>query len=251
MRRPDQIVHSRARVTSRYALMPMEGFPPSRLPGWGDAEVFVLASPRLGAEFVEYVVDLPASSTGRAERKQGVETFYYVLSGRGRVNGTANELTTGSFGLVPPDAEAPSFVAADSGTMRLLILHKRYESAPDHAAAVGCTGHVDDVAAEVWADNPSSRLQALIPDDPAFDMAMNIFTFDPGCGLPIVETHVMEHGLMFLEGRGLYYLDGEWMEAEQGDFIWMAPYCPQSYVAAGPTPTKYLYYKNVNREVPL
>jgi (S)-ureidoglycine aminohydrolase len=101
----------------------------------------------------------------------------------------------------------------------------------------------------VWAENPHSLLQTLIPDELAFDMAMNIFTFDPGFGLPIVETHVMEHGLFFLQGKGLYYLEDRWMEVEADDFIWMGPYCPQSFYATGPTPTRYLYYKNVNRDV--
>jgi (S)-ureidoglycine aminohydrolase len=34
---------------------------------------------------------------------------------------------------------------------------------------------------------------------------------------------------------------------EADDFIWMGPYCPQSFYATGPTPSRYLYYKNVNR----
>ena len=58
-------------------------------------------------------------------------------------------------------------------------------------------------------------LQTLIPDEFAFDLAMNIFTFSPGHGLPIIETHVMEHGALILEGKGVYYLDGEWMEVEK------------------------------------
>jgi (S)-ureidoglycine aminohydrolase len=80
---------------------------------------------------------------------------------------------------------------------------------------------------------------------------MNIFTFAPGCSLPVVETHVMEHGLYFLQGKGVYYLDDTWMEVEAGDFIWMGPYVPQSFYATGPTPAKYIYYKNVNRDVEL
>ncbi|MEO0963823.1 MAG: (S)-ureidoglycine aminohydrolase [Planctomycetota bacterium] len=250
MRRPDQLVQSRARVSRRYALMPLEGFPPSRLPGWGDADVFVLASPALGAGFVQYLVDLPAGSSGQANRDAGVETFYYALAGTGRLTTGSTPIKPGSFGLVPPREPAPGFTA-EQGPMRLLVLHKRYEPAPEHGSAIAHAGHVDDIPAEVWADNPDSLLQTLIPDDPAFDLAMNVFTFQPGCGLPVVETHVMEHGLLFLEGRGLYYLDGEWLEVERDDFIWMGSYCPQSFVAAGPTPSRYLYYKNVNREIPL
>jgi (S)-ureidoglycine aminohydrolase len=32
-----------------------------------------------------------------------------------------------------------------------------------------------------------------------------------------------------------------------GDVIWMAPYCPQWFVAMGKSPASYLYYKDVNR----
>jgi (S)-ureidoglycine aminohydrolase len=99
--------------------------------------------------------------------------------------------------------------------------------------------------------NEHAKLQLLIPDDLQYDMAMNIFSFDPGHCLPYVETHVMEHGLYFLQGKGVYFLDGEWMETQNDDFIWMGAYCPQSFYATGNEPAKYIYYKNVNREIPL
>lgn len=247
MRRPDQLVHSRARVDARYALLPLEGFPPSRLPGWGNAEVFVLAGPALGAGFVQYLVDLPAGTGGAARAADGVETFHYVLSGEGAFAGpTKQALTPGSYGLTPSGTPGRFTAQTD---LRLLILQKQYEPSAEHPEATAFAGHLDDVAFETWADNPDSRLATLLPDDPAFDLALNVFTFAPGCGLPIVETHVMEHGLLFLEGRGLYYLGDRWMEVEADDFVWMGPYCPQSFCATGPTPSRYLYYKNVNREV--
>jgi (S)-ureidoglycine aminohydrolase len=61
----------------------------------------------------------------------------------------------------------------------------------------------------------------------------------------------MEHGLFFLEGKGVYFLDDEWMEVQAGDFIWMAPFCPQTFYATGDVPARYIYYKNVNREIAL
>jgi quercetin dioxygenase-like cupin family protein len=88
-------------------------------------------------------------------------------------------------------------------------------------------------------------LKTLLPDDLAFDMAMNIFTFPPGFALPVIETHVMEHGLYFLEGQGLYYLGDTWSEVKRGDFIWMGPYVPQSFYATSSVPSRYLYYKDV------
>lgn len=257
MRPVEQLVHSRTRVRPRYALMPLEGFPDSRLPTWPDARVRVLAAPALGAEFVQYLIDLPARKRGDFAPDRRLETFHYVLSGSGEfttgasdAGGSAGDrkLTVGSYGLTPPEWGL-SVVAREA--MQLLVLRRLYEPAPRHEKGTAFYGHEGSVEALPWADNPHARLQTLIPDDFAFDLAMNIFTFDPGFGLPVVETHVMEHGLYFLQGKGLYYLDGDWMELERDDFIWMGPYCPQSFYATGPAPAKYLYYKNVNREIPL
>ena len=97
-------------------------------------------------------------------------------------------------------------------------------------------------------DDPDAMLQTLLPaDDPAFDMAVNIFTYQPGATLPFVETHIMEHGLLMLKGQGVYRLDDRHYPVMAGDVIWMAPWCPQWYVSMGKTPSAYIYYKNVNR----
>ena len=238
MRSPHQLVHSRARVRQRYALFPLEGYPTSRLPSWPDAEVRVLASPALGAQFVQYLIDLPPGKSGGFDPDDRVETFYYVLSG-------AN---AGTFALLPPRAE---FSWQAQGSTRLLVLRKVFERTRVGELFPALKGIATAVEATPFADNPHARLQLLIPDELQYDLAMNIFTFDPGHGLPYVETHVMEHGLLMLEGKGMYYLDGEWMEVEKDDFIWMGPYCPQSFYATGPTPAKYIYYKNVNRDIQL
>jgi (S)-ureidoglycine aminohydrolase len=250
MRPPEQLVHSRTRVRQRYALFPLEGYPFSRLPAWPGAEVRILAAPQLGAAFLQYLIDLPAGASGQFAADGATETFHYVLSGTGRLHGSAQPLTPGSFGLTPPTAAA-QFTADVAQPMRLLLLRKRYEKADGIETFKPLHGHESRVAKNVWADNPHCLLQTLIPDELPFDMAMNIFTFDPGFGLPIVETHVMEHGLLFLQGKGLYYLDGEWMEVEKDDFIWMGPFCPQSFYATGPTLSRYIYYKNVNRDISL
>ena len=251
MRALNQLVHGRTRVQPRYALMPLEGFPASRLPDWPKAEVRILASPALGAEFVQYLIDLPAGAQGRFAADAEVETFHYVLAGTGDFRSSGSDkqrLSPGSFGLTPPGTSA-EFIATDA--LRLLALRKRYQFAHGIEPFSGTYGHESAIKKEIWADNPHSLLQTLIPDDLAFDLAMNVFTFDPGFGLPIIETHVMEHGLYFLRGKGLYYLGDEWMEVEKDDFIWMAPYCPQSFYATGPEPAQYLYYKNVNRDASL
>lgn len=249
MRPIHQLVHSRTRVTSRYALLPLEGFPASRLPSWPTAVVKVLASPRIGAEFVQYLIELPAGERGEFAADPHIETFHYVLDGTGRFDdGEGHDLRPGSFGLVPPE-RATRIVATTP--IRLLVLRKKYEVAKGIAIFKPLHGDTADVQGNVWADDSGSILQTLIPDEMQYDLAMNIFAFEPGHGLPIVETHVMEHGALILKGKGLYYLGDDWMEVETDDFIYMAPFCPQSFYATGTRSAKYLYYKNVNREIPL
>ena len=71
--------------------------------------------------------------------------------------------------------------------------------------------------------------------------------YEPGAALAQVEIHVMEHGLLMLEGGGIYRLGNHWYPVQTGDFIWMAPYCPQWFGALGKTRAKYLICKDWNR----
>jgi len=87
-------------------------------------------------------------------------------------------------------------------------------------------------------------------EDMRHDMHVNIVTFEPGGVIPFDETHVMEHGLYVLEGKAVYHLNGEWVEVEAGDFMWLRAFCPQSCYAGGPGPFRYLLYKDVNRHMP-
>ena len=243
---PDQLHHPRTFVRPRCALMPVAGYPFSVLPKWPGCPARILCSPALGAGFTEYLLDLPAGGDFSHAADGRVETFYYVLSGRIDLDG--NDLPAGGFALMPHD-DAHHIKVTEPA--RLLMLKKLYEPAAGVKDDYLIVGHEKDVPADPYLGDAGVRLQVLLPDKLPFDLAMNIFTFDPGTRLPVVETHVMEHGLLFLQGRGVYYLDDCWMEAGEGDFIWMGPYVPQSFYAAGPGSAKYLYYKNVNRDVSL
>ena len=250
MRAIHETLHSRTRVRRRYALMPLEGFPASRIPQWENAEVRVLASPALGAKFVEYLIDLQAGGGTKHAADNVVESFIYVLRGsiNVKIDQNISALADGGFAFIPR-ASGYSINAKEPAT--LLLLRKNYESAAGVATPKPIVGNQSQIKPEPYLGNDNARLQLLIPDDLQYDMAMNIFTFDPGHCLPYIETHVMEHGLYFLAGKGLYFLDGAWMEVQKSDFIWMGPYCPQSFYATGNEPAKYVYYKNVNREIPL
>ncbi len=251
MRSQSDLRHTRTRVRRRYALLPLEGYPSSNLPQWGGTEARVLASPALGADFVQYLLDVESGGGTRHEADGRIEIFFYVLSGEAKlkIDGSGEEtMSEGGYALIP---RSEGFLLKAATHTRLIALRKRFEPAPGYSDPAPVIGRASDIPADVWMDIEGARLQTLIPDELPYDVAMNIFTFEPGYSLPVVETHVMEHGLYFLQGKGLYYLDEDWMEVEAGDFIWMGPYVPQSFYATGTVASKYLYYKNVNRDIPL
>lgn len=251
MRPHSSLVHSRTRVSQRYALFPLEGYPFSRLPSWPDAQVRVLASPAMGAGFVQYRIDLPAGSGGSFKADGKTETFAYVLAGTGEMNRgqqAAFDLSPGSFALLPPDK---SLTIQATTPLQLLVHRQLFKTAEGFDVFKPLLSHANEVVATSWADTDKIQLQTLIPDELQYDLAVNIFAFTPGFGLPIVETHVMEHGALILQGKGIYRLGDDWMEVEKDDFLWMGPYCPQSFYATGDRPAKYIYTKDVNREINL
>ncbi len=105
----------------------------------------------------------------------------------------------------------------------------------------------DAVTAHSLGDDPDLQVKCLIPDTMSFDFAVNTMVYQPGAALSMVEMHVMEHGLLMLEGGGIYRLGDSWYPVTAGDFIWMGPWCPQWFGAIGKVPAKYLIYKDWNR----
>ena len=105
----------------------------------------------------------------------------------------------------------------------------------------------DEVDSHPLGDDPALQVKCLLPDTMSFDFAVNTMTYQPGAALSMVEMHVMEHGLIMLEGGGIYRLGDSWYPVTAGDFIWMGPWCPQWFGAIGKVPAKYLIYKDWNR----
>jgi len=130
---------------------------------------------------------------------------------------------------------------------RLAVIEKPYLSLANVAAPGILFGEESGVPPHPLEGDQALEVRSLLPSDPAFDFAVNIMTYQPGASLPMVESHVMEHGLLMLEGGGIYRLGNNWYPVSEGDFIWMAPFCPQWFGALGKKPAKYLIYKDWNR----
>jgi (S)-ureidoglycine aminohydrolase len=238
---------TRSVLKARYALLDPSGFVSSALPGWQKAVCNVVISPAMGARFSQVQVTLEAE--GQCLGNTGLNQYFiYLIEGAASIllDDRRHRLDTGSFVYLPAGKDVQ--IKGGSAAARILIFQKEYQPMPGVAKPPPIVGHARDVKGQPFLGNDDARLQVLLPDHPAFDMAVNIFTYAPGATLPFVETHIMEHGLLMLSGQGIYRLENDWHPVRAGDVIWMAPYCPQWFVAMGKTPASYIYYKDVNRD---
>lgn len=238
--------HSRDVIKERYALRTPAGFVPSALPGWRQCTPVVHISPEMGARFSQWQITFEKGGEGRGMTGRS-EDPVFVLEGKcaATLSGTKTSMAAGSFAYLPPKTNF-HFNQATLGA-RLLVFEKKFQALPGHATPEMMVGHEKSIPGQPFLGDKNARLQTLLPTGFGFDMAVNIFTYQPGAALPFVETHIMEHGLLMLKGQGIYRLDADWHPVQAGDVIWMASYCPQWFAAIGPSPASYIYYKDVNR----
>jgi (S)-ureidoglycine aminohydrolase len=214
------------------------------LPGMSKATACVHASPALGTGFLQYTASFEAGGTlGEAIDSR----FVFVTEGSlsFATEGRSATLGVGGYCYIPP--QLAHTLAADTAT-RAQVIEKPYLAWNGSAAPHLLIASEGSVPGEALNGDDALQVRALLPpSDPAFDFAVNTMEYLPGASLSMVEVHVMEHGLMMLEGEGIYRLGDSWYPVAKGDFIWMGPYCPQWFGALGKRPAKYLIYKDWNR----
>jgi (S)-ureidoglycine aminohydrolase len=238
---------TRSSVQKNHALIAPDSFVQAPLPGWEKTAGVILISPQMGAHFTQYLALMEAGAVS-GPALPGAERFAYVLEGEITLSYDSRgkeTLREGGYVFLPPNVDYPMRAKKNS---KLNVFEKRYVSRDGEDFLKPVFGQEQDEKSTPFQDDPDAMLKTLLPDSPLFDLAVNLFTFQPGTTLPMVEVHVMEHGLLMLEGQGVYRLGDSWYPVQAGDVIWMAPYCPQWFVAMGKSPARYLYYKDVNRD---
>lgn len=243
---PELFGHTRAHVGTRHALITPDNHASSSLPGVVGATAVVLVSPAMGAKVAQTLLTFQAG--GFAHFAGGdTETFGYVMDGGANVAvaGKTQRMRSGGFFFCPAGEEW-SLKAPSKGT-QVTLFQKKYAALRGEKGPRAILGDQSRARGTPFLGDPAANLQVLLPDEPAFDMAVNIFAYQPGGHLPFVEVHIMEHGLIMLSGEGVYRLEDSWYPVRAGDAVWMAPYCAQWFVAMGKVPARYLYYKDVNR----
>ena len=226
---------TRTVVAKRHAVIAPDGHVPSEFPGWQNVTAFVLLSPAMGANLTQMLLSFATDDGIAFFPADEHEHVFFVESGScfASLDHGSHDLVAGSFLFVPPQTRIQLKGMEEA---RGHLFRKVYQPHPDQAPPAPFVGMASEVPGEPFLGHEEARLQTLLPLEPAFDLAMNIFTYDPGATLPFVETHIMEHGLMMLQGQGIYRLETEYYPVMAGDAIWMAPYCPQWFVAMGTEP---------------
>jgi (S)-ureidoglycine aminohydrolase len=237
---------TRTNIAARHALIAPDSHVPSCIPGIEKAAPVILISPRMGAGLTQILVTFQESGSAFFAAN-AYERFAYVVGGsiRVEIDGQKHQLKEGGYAFTPAGQTCHLFDPSPGTQVNLFI--KEYVALDAMPTPRSVVGNQSDIPSTAFMGDETARLQFLLPDTLSFDMGVNIFNYESGTRLPFVETHIMEHGLLMLEGEGIYRLEDAWYPVAAGDCIWMAPYCPQWFVAMGPTESRYLYFKDINR----
>ena len=240
-------MHSLGRTRSshqpNHLLLTPDTFVRAPLPGMKACTAVVHVAPALGAAFTQYTAEFESGGElGGADAQR----FVYVLEGGVKVDAEGKQKELGPRGYAYfPEGSPHRIVAAQKS--RLAVVEKVYQPLSDAKPPGTILSSEDAVESHALGDDPDLQVKCLLPDTMSFDFAVNTMVYQPGAALSMVEMHVMEHGLLMLEGGGIYRLGDSWYPVTAGDFIWMGPWCPQWFGAIGKAPAKYLIYKDWNR----
>lgn len=236
-------------IPSSYALITPEsrvyGVSP---PGWiGKISAAVVISPPLGAHFTMYMVNAQAASMSKGLKfpnpPNRLERFIYVLSGQLHVKSSKHklkQLTAGCFVYCAPN---DNLIIDVHETSSFIMIDRIY--AGNHSPK-SFTGSEQHIPVEI-CDGEVFELRRLFDaSDKSFDFNIHIMDFNPGEYLNVKEVHYNQHGLLMLQGHGIYMLGERFMPVTTGDIIFMAPFVPQWYAALGTQKTRYFLYKDTN-----
>ena len=234
---------TRSSQQPNHLLLSADTFVRTTLPGMKACAAIVHVSPALGAEFTEYTAEFEA---GGELGSTPAQRFIFVIEGgvKLEVDGKSSEISARGYAFLP---EGLTHRVVAAKVSRVAVIEKRYQALDSVELPHLIVSNEDIVSSHPLGDDPSLQVKCLLPDEMNFDFAINTMIYQPGASLSMVEMHVMEHGLIMLEGCGIYRLGDSWYPVTAGDFICMGPWCPQWFGAIGKVPAKYLIYKDWNR----
>jgi len=238
----------RSIVRPDFTLLVPEGLVETKVPGYKESTIKILAAPPTSSTFVEYLVEMKSGGESSIVPEKSVQHAMFVLSGEGTLlkENEKFDMAKDSFAYLPPGAAFGT--KSRSSIFRYLIVKKRYvplgnaSPPPPIITTLGNTPY-----ARKGAD--SAKKQLIPIDNQVYDMSIDVLSFGKGATVSRIETHVEEHGMYFLEGEGIYLLGDVWNQVRPDDFIWLRSFTPQWFVCH--IPASYLLYTPRNRDLPL
>jgi len=228
-----------------HLLLTPDTFIRTPLPGLTGGLAIVHVAPQVSAAFTMTTIEFEPDG----ELSEGpTQRLIYVLEGKLTLSEPGSrklhKLSPGGYVFLPTDH--PHILAATTKA-RIVMIEKPFLPLESEKNPPFLIGREETLPSVPLNGDPDLQVRALLPASYAFDFACNTMTYAPGAALSQVEIHYMEHGLLMLEGGGIYRLGDAWYPTAAGDFIWMAPYCPQWFGAIGKVSAKYIIYKDFNR----
>src|SRR5690349_5546224 len=202
-----------------HMLLTPDTFVRAPLPGMRNATAIVHASPAMGARFRQYTVEFSADGV---VPPCNMQRFVYVLEGEIEI--ARQRLGAEGYAYFPLESRIE--ITSTSGA-RVAIIEKPYIPLPSTVLKENSSrSEGNRMTIHFWGRNerdvkPQSlgdglEVRVLLPEDPCWDFAVNTMIYQPGAVLPMVESHVMEHGLLMLAGGGIYRLGDCWYPVTAG-----------------------------------
>lgn len=238
-----------------FALIEPDGIVKNVIPNFENCEVTILSSPKLGASFVDYLLNIEKGGHNHSGfGGDGIETFLYVFEGNLKVWNEEKEahLTDGGFIFCPEDKKL-YFENTGDKKVRAFLYKRRYDRIEGHSAYT-VIDNINDVQWVEYEGMKDVLVKDFLPSatDIGFDMNFHILAFKPGACHGYIETHIQEHGAYIYSGQGMYNLDNNWVPVKKGDYLFMGAYSLQAAYGVGRDEDfAYIYSKDCNRDVKL
>ncbi|HCQ88914.1 MAG TPA: (S)-ureidoglycine aminohydrolase, partial [Clostridium sp.] len=175
-----------------FALIEPDGIVKNVIPNFENCEVTILSSPKLGASFVDYLLNIEKGGYNHSGfGGDGIETFLYVFEGNLKVWNEEKEtqLTDGGFIFCPEDKKL-YFENTGDKKVRAFLYKRRYDRIEGHSAYT-VIDNINDIQWVEYEGMKDVLIKDFLPSatDIGFDMNFHILSFKPGACHGYIETH--------------------------------------------------------------
>ena len=252
---------TRSKLKPDYAMIAHESRVYGGLFGWENTNGAYVVSPGMNKATILMTMVSMNTNAKSYVPSPGAWRFAFVLDGKcsirykdedAEAEVTKEGLTAGEYFYFPMNTEHEIYT--DSDNQCELVMYEAFtkpklNGKPDEfpTGQKVIVGETDSLP-NIETPGEIFRLKKLLPQTLEYDVNFHVMDFAPGETLNVKELHHPQHGLVILEGQGIYRLNDDFMPVQQGDVIYMSPWVTQWYGALGKNRTRYLISKDTHRD---